>query len=518
MVHALAELPQVRIDYSALRPMEVLLIDDKRLDVMTWVRLEDGSVQVCEVEALFVLDLSTRRVLWVRLVPCLLRADGTRQGITQRMVDTTLTSLLAEHGYPLDYPVQIVHENATAKPSATLGGRLVRATSGQVTLRATGLWDGTATVGGLVQRGGAPRGKAALESFFGHRWDVAFGHVRGQLGSSYQLKHGATDARLREARAVLRQVGDVATDEELTLLMPLEGLPALRQAILDTLHDIESRTGHECQGFDRLHLWRWSQEATWQPMDSPDMRRLLATAGPESVNALLADPSRTMETVESSLHRWDRLRAAQTRWATLAPESLVDLWMDSAEYEYRGDHRVVARLGRGVVHEYRGRAHGLTMGQSCTIRLDPDRPDLGCVLLDARGAVVGRMDYAARTLYGDADGLTQQLKQRAVEWSKTLGVHRGRHQDSAAQASELADRTSVLSTAQARRDAVTGPVHDLSRELAESVQTGCTSSARTQRSAARAERDLSLLTRQAERETASTTRDDELEAALALLT
>jgi hypothetical protein len=479
--------PQVELDYGSLLPLQRVLIDDKRIDVRCWVRV-GGSIQLVEVDSLWAMDLATRRILWVQLFPCYKRDDGSTVGIAQREVSHFLAAMLMAHGVP-DYGMQIVHENASAKPGEGMAETLARATDGRVNLRATGLWDGRDTVGGFAQSGGTPRGKAPLESYFGHRLDVALGACRGQMGSRYQLTHGDMARRLQEARQI-GGLAPVATDEELTLLMPVEGLAELQTTLLREMRRLEERTDHDLVGFAQLDLWRYAEsDPVWRRMDSPDMLSLLGSIGDVGVNALLSRPGCSMSTMESPLMRWERLYDS-TRISRLSDAACMDLWRDTRTLTYEGLHRLRVTGARGAEYEFRGRAHTLEAGDVCQVVYDGDTPALGCILLDSRGRHAGRMEWVPRVDALDSSAIAARMEEQAKAKARVMTAVRMRHTGPTAE--ELEDKTRILTTL---GDRATGRMlESAGSELVAGAMAGAEAPAAPERPSAARSRDIAQAT------------------------
>ena len=448
---ALHLLPQVRMDWGTVRPLEVIVFDDKRLDIMAHMHI-DGQVQFVECWALFAMDACTRRILWAQMHPRYTRPDGKQAGISYRDMQHLVAKLLATYGVPRSYQTTLVVENASAALSHDFDDVLDRATSGQVKVKRSGLWDGRVTVGGFAQMGGNPRGKAILESFFGHRLDVAMGWVKGQIGSRYQLKPGDAQARLQYAQRVVRQIGDRATEEELAALVPFESLSSVRAHLLNALGQLENQERHELQGFEQMTFWRADEAEEWKPMTHPRMAALLAKPhGLEIVNSMLAEKGCSMTRMETGVERWHRL-FSKDDFRALSPESFFDLWMDCDQVKYDGLGVFPVSIGRGGqkrVIEFRSRQHSLRAGELCQVRFDADNLDLGGVLQDAAGRVVGRAFYEGRVSYGDEDHLARQLGFKQAARSELLGGVRKRHDDRdslAAQIDEIEGQSALITT------------------------------------------------------------------------
>lgn len=439
---------QVRMDYSTLRPQELLIIDDKRLDVIVHGRFE-GVVQLCELWALMIMDACTRRIVWVQLHPKFKRQDGTTVGIQRRDVQHAFAHYLSVYGLPVDYPTTLWKENASATFDTSVEELFTRITQGRVKFHNSGLFIGNTQVHGFTEKGGNPRGKAALESYFGHRFDVAFGAVKGQIGSNYLVKPGDVVGRLNAGREMLRTLGDAATDAELKIVLPFESLHSVRPLVMRALHEIETRNDHELEGFDAVTKWRLDESSNdWKTMLDPKMQQLVASRGMEWVNAMiLSDPTLCVQQRETPREKWDRLRDP-ANFESLSHAAFVDAFLDQSEVRYTGNGQSFAKIGERRF-DFVGRMHSAQAGAVIHLRFDADRPEQGAVLQDLRGSYLGRMEWDGRHTFGDEEALLRQLGERKKSEAEYLREVRKITQPRDVvieQIAQLDERNSVLST------------------------------------------------------------------------
>jgi hypothetical protein len=483
---ALALMPEVQMDWGTLRPLEMIIIDDKRLDIRSWLRLEDGSVQVVECWTLMAMDACTRRIVWCQMHPRYTRPDGTQVGISHRDVQHLFAKVLATYGVP-SYGQTWIVENASAALSHDFDDVVTRVTGGLVKIRRSGLFDGRVLVSGFDQSGGNPRAKALIESFFGHRLDVALGWVRGQMGTRYQLKPGDDQARLAAAQSILRKVGDVATDEELKRLIPLESMPVVRGLLLKAFEDLESREHHQLQGFQELDFWRMSErDQEWKLMTDPLMAELLAEPnGDVIVSKMLAQPGRTLRRMETAIERWQRLYQPAL-FRAVSPAAFFEMWLDSSAVKYDGSGVFRAKLRGGKVLEFRQRVHPVLPGEQVVIRFDADNLDLGAVIQDAAGRVVAHAQYQGRVAFGDEEALKESLGFKMAAKADLLRKTRQMHDtpEAVRQQIELVEEQTEVITTIRERAGVVSDAPDCSAELVKVFQ-----SRRTRRAAQLAEYD-----------------------------
>ncbi len=437
-------LPQVRKDYSQLRPGEVVVIDDKRFDFKVWC-VVDGKPQLVELWALVAMDAATRKVLRITLHPRYTRPDGSAQGIERRHVQHLLAGMWATVGVPRHWECEVVAENASAAVSAEFEGLVSNLFGGRVKIRRTGLWIGKSLVKGFAEHGGNPNGKAILESFFGHRLDVALGGIRGAMGANYLLKPGDFDARQQNALAVMKKLEGRATYEEFARVMPFDSIEKAVPQVREAIHFLENNREHKLQGFDDFHLWRPSLAADWEPVvGSAGLATLRGQFGDEFVNDLLRRDGLSWTGKESVSDRWARLYRGDD-FERLGVEALHEVWLDVARTKYTGNGELCADLGRGRKIFFTGSDHLARAGDEVLLRFDADAPELGAILQTPDELrVLGKMRHQGRVLYGDEDALLERFKDQSKEQAKLLQGISSRHSSRDQLAALLADQDAQL--------------------------------------------------------------------------
>jgi hypothetical protein len=465
---ALQLLPQVQMDWGTLRPLELLIVDDKRFDFHAWMRL-DGVIQIVEVWSLFVMDACTRRILWCELKPKIRRADGTTEGISHRDVQHLVTKVLATYGVPKNYRQRWIVENAAAALPHSFDSILERATGGQSYITRSGLWDGRVTVGGFIQRGGNPRGKSILESSFGHQLDIALGWIKGQIGGNYSRKPGDAEARLQYAQQLVKKMGPISTDEEMESMgVPVESLPKIRSLLLQAFQTIESRRRHRLQGFDKVQLWRMNEEDKWRSMTDPMVTKMLARPhGLEMLNLTMQQPGCQLERPETKIERWNRLYDG-SEFEALSPAALFDLWLDTGTCKYAGTGVFTAKTPRGgLTYEFRCRVHPFQAGEIVTLRYDADNLSNGAALADDHGRVQALARYEGRIAFDDEKARERSLGDKMHERAELLKRVDSRHTSSEvldAQIAEVEGQVNLI-TANASRAGSLRPATETSDEL-----------------------------------------------------
>jgi hypothetical protein len=466
------ELPDVRINYANLRFLEAVAVDDHRLDVLVMGEFA-GRIQLVELWALFLMDIATRKIVWVQLHPRYVDETGETVGIRARDVQHAFAHMFATYGLPLHYRCQILCENAAAVITQSCEEIFKRATDGRVWVRRSGTFDSKMWLAGFSESGGNPQGKAVIESFFGRRFDKAFGRVKGQIGARYQLKPGQLERALQQANRVIKKLGNVATMEEMeTLVINFHDIARVRPAILATLHHIETDPKHNLQGFEHVIEWRLSEVDQWRAPSDPALMLMMQTHGAAYVSQFLDLPGISRPRMETVAERAARM-CNPADFARPSPEAICEMWMDEAPGVYSGGDVLALNMGKrgGGVHEFYGSRHHLIPGQKVVARLDLDYPQAGCWLYHEDGRFLGRMDYRDRTDYGDEEGLKKQLAVQAkAEASILKGVRRvGESREVLMeQLRDQTERLDTLRTVAARVDSVLEPTKG-NREFIEAL-------------------------------------------------
>lgn len=447
--------PDVRMDLSSLRFLEAVVFDDHRLDFEVRVWDERGRVQTVELWGLFAMDVATGAVIAFGLRPKLVRPDGSAMGLTMRDMQHLVAHILLRYGYPLDYKMQLIVENAAAAVSEPAEHLFLTRTGGQVVVRRTGVHFSDALLTGWGERWGAPRGKAWLESWF-HILDIALGWVKGQKGSDYRVKPGDHDGRLalcRKLDAVITAHPEMADK----LSSPFEWLGDAHPIIQAAITQCNLRTDHDMQRHELVHEWRYNAHDTHPKPTAPrkglpvDIAEQVAwfQAQPREVRDMLCNSYGTTRR-ESPLEKMARL-VQGTRFARISEDTFVDLWMESIAATYKGGDvlDVPVRMGREVKKlRFAGGGHAMALGQDVRVRLDSTRPAAGAWIVDAKDRFLGRMAYTAdpRMLRDeDADLLKAALGAKNKAFAElTTAAHRrslklpARGQELAARVADLA--------------------------------------------------------------------------------
>jgi hypothetical protein len=449
------ETPEVRMDMEGLRPFEAIVFDDHPLDfqVMTWD--DRGKVQVVEMHGLFAMDVATGTVLEFGLRPAIVREDGTKMGLTLRDMQHLIAHMLNRYGFPLDYKMTLIVENAAAAVSAETERLLESRTNGQVVVRRTGVHFGAVNVRGFPERWGAPRGKAWLESWF-HLLDIALGSVKGQKGSNWTVKPGHTDGCKWLAEKMAKVISS-RPELETKLAAPLHWTGEAHWIVKQAIDVINHRTDHSMERHSMVAEWRYSPaDPTPKPvqiqsgLDQGTREMVRWFQGqPAEVQSLLIN-NHGQPRRESPLEKMQRTWRSD-RFAVIPADTFVDLLLDSAKAVYRGGDVIdidVGRRGKKHVVRYVATegAERLELGQEVQVRFDSEQVGAGAWVMDAKERFLGfwRHERDPRMLAGGED---LEILQRR------LGAKTQAHKEIIVAASKLRLATPAGRAELAERDA-----------------------------------------------------------------
>lgn len=482
-------LPQVRMDFSELRPLEAVVFDDHRLDFHVYVTDRMGRTQIVELWGLFAMDVATRSVIHFGLRPKLLREDGTTEGLTRRDMQHLISAILAEYGHPMGYQMNLIVENAAAAVSADTERLIAHHSRGQVVVRRTGVRCNDVVLSGFPERWGNPRGKSWLESWF-HPLDIALGAVKGQTGSNWTKTPAEYEARLASARKVQALLDLFNEEEREAFRAPLLWAGQAQRLVAHAISVLNERTDHECVGFDAIPTFRWSlQDTCAKPaLLLPGM----SAEAKREVEAFLSLPPEAKQVLIDNYGGWTRESpAAKMRrlyrpqdFQRLDPLTHADLLLDSQRLRYGGGGTIEIRIRRGRNEEtvqFAGDITGLALGQEVEVRFDSDRPGAGAwlVTLNSNGdplQVAAHLEHQAKPgafRADDAALLRRRLGQVARAQAEIQSAARGVMRTAIRERVEDAESNLQIAAALALpRPAKQAPPREGSEVLIAAITTG----------------------------------------------
>lgn len=344
------KLPQLRCDYRGLRPLELVVFDDVKLD---WLVSVPGYSRPCEIWLLVARDAATRVYLdWIVWVVVPDAEDGHKKSLCYEHMRILCGQLLLKYGVPTGYRMTWVVENekATIKPDDR--ALLARITGDQLEVRPTRMVD-RELPGGWAERHGTPWGpKALIESSFRVLHDQG-GSLPGQTGSLRVLNEPADlTAKIEEHKALAAE---------------LEGLPPeivahVRSAFLTNteaiatiealMAKINARHNHQLQGFEKIQYWRFPEDVDWRPLD--ELRRY----GTADLRRVIMHPGR----LESPLERMERLLRQVPGFLPVPEDALIPFIARTVKRVSHPAPYTIRWTEDGVEQLYRGELPELARG------------------------------------------------------------------------------------------------------------------------------------------------------------
>ncbi len=291
-------LPHVPQDVSEVRPLEYVVFDDVEVDFLCSI---PGSLTPAKLRLLVAMDLCSRVILGFGCRPAVTRPDGVEDSLKLRDMKCIVARTLSRWGYPLDYPMTLIVERATATLKEGDIAALHEISNGQIRVSLTSMISGS--VFEFRDRStGNSWGKAWLESFF--NWlHNELGDREGQKGRRYDLAPAELHGRTKELALLMRagQRMPLALRQQLRVPFP-SGEQAL-QEISTAFAKANARTDHDLQGFAEVQEWRLDSGHPWSPVEElPLMADRLGLAIAALSGRVEWNPRPRMESPNERLH------------------------------------------------------------------------------------------------------------------------------------------------------------------------------------------------------------------------
>lgn len=328
-------------DPSKLRPLELITIDDFEIDQLcVYHDPVAGKREICRVSGLLAMDVATRRKLSLGLKPRIQNEEtGRMENIQRREVRYMIYCLIAEWGLPVDYPITILCENASAAIEKEFEDALKGLFGGRIRVTRTGIINCRTIENGFVQGGGKPWQKGWIESAFNAMHNIA-AVLPGQKGANYTKKPAELAAQILYAERLL-SVGPQGlnlTDEQVAQLrMPFRCREDMIAAYEIIFRLLDSRTNHKLLGFDRVAEYRLDTSSNWQPLEQ------LALVPADQQLGL-----EVRERPESPLERWDKLAARpECRRVKIDESVLASVLLTPKRAKFRNGRVTFTHGGKG---------------------------------------------------------------------------------------------------------------------------------------------------------------------------
>lgn len=243
---AAGHMPHLTLNYSNLKPCELFVFDDVRLDL---VGVDDSTGFTTEVKAYIAIEAGTRYVPAFVLRPS---NAFIAQDIDELVVHTLTTMGLCQDG-----TTKLLFERGTLTMSPESGKILHKVSGGRIAVIRTGM-DAEVTFVGAPREAGKGHwmGKAVIESFMA-KFRLILMTLDGQRGNSYanqpgNLGHVGHGLRPRPgtlaAEAEKLAAIDMAFNRRLRLDCGLMWVSEIRAAVAQAIRDHNNEPGCQYQG------------------------------------------------------------------------------------------------------------------------------------------------------------------------------------------------------------------------------------------------------------------------------
>lgn len=414
---AIQLLPAIPGTRAGVRFLEYVMFDDVWLDRKIVVPGYPNPVRLLQLGCL---DYATGVYLKFGQRPELPTDTGARERLKERDMKWLVAMILEEWGYPLDYDMHLVLEHGTA----TLrehdcralfdwsGGRIKPCYStmeGQLVLA----WE---------ERGkGNPRAKAALES-----WHNLFhnenGALIGQVGKDRDHSPAALMGMEREARNLATSAAFLTPADRARLRFPFADREQAHRETLEVVHRINTRTDHECEGFETILEWRLKGvEDTWR--SEAALASLCNSCNPSSSFNLDLIEWRSRK--ESPLERLARIGANVPR-GKITPGLLCKFYEDCRVQKSLSSDGLFKFTFEGKEYIF-GPGQGLRGDVEYLGHFPPVDP--GHIHLTLDGAYIATLPRVRRIQRGDHQALAAAIKHKHAELSARVTAVQRRHAD-----------------------------------------------------------------------------------------
>ncbi|MFA6168788.1 MAG: hypothetical protein WC700_19345 [Gemmatimonadaceae bacterium] len=332
-------LPSLIRDPGALRPLELIVIDDFEIDqVCFYFDPATGIRSLCRMAGIAAMDVATRRIIGLILKPRLEDEKGKKQSITRAEVRLLLYQVLKDHGIPA-HGMTIMAENAAAAVTTEVELTFRNLFGGLVAVTRTGVLDSAVLAAGFKDSGGKPWLKGWIESFFNLMHNVAASMTRGQKGASYQLAPGNLE---QMQRLTERLIGTGDRDARLSdaqlakARVPFQSVDELIAIYQEVFRIIENRDDHQMLGFRDITMWRQTRAESYRPWE--ELAQLT-----EDEQCAITDFHRRKQTPRE---RWDELYPRIER-AAVEDYVLMMLLLTPKKGKINGHKITFAHHGKG---------------------------------------------------------------------------------------------------------------------------------------------------------------------------
>jgi hypothetical protein len=374
-------LPDILRTRVGLRPLELVAFDDVRTDFRIIVA---GCPMPVELHLLVAIDVASGKILRYGLRPAIWRDDKTREGLKLRDMKRLVAGLLSQYGYPKNWIMHFVIENATATLRDAASMALAELCNQQVLVHKTMMIDGQAVWGGFCDGAkGNPQAKGWVEVTF-RLMHSELGMIPGQMGRRYDEGPADLAGRTAEAKSLLTTRG-LSPQQRAALRLPFASCDEARVAITDAFNRMDRREDHALEGFEFVAEWRGGELEPWRP-------EALFLDLTEAEKARMQWRKR----LEQPMERWQRLIMANGGpgvFQRIHPSVLPAFYDNDQKEVTVYDGEIVIRRGKNEAFHYRlarirDAVRAPKEGDKMLAYYDPESMDI-VHLTDGKGAYIG---------------------------------------------------------------------------------------------------------------------------------
>jgi hypothetical protein len=259
------QLPYIEMDYASLRAMELITLDDVRLDLKA---IDPQTGLVVDLVSYCVIEAASRMILGF-----VLRPAGS---ILQADVDALIGHVLMTFGVGAGYSTHIIFERGSVACSDAKQRMLEGLSDGSIKVHRTGMVGGIRWVGqGADSACGNPCGKAIIESF-NRTLHLMLNNLPGQRGNCYQNQPQNLDAVCRDAE----QLAQIEARTGVELKKPLLTIHEVSLCMRVAIDEYNNAQGRDFSGHGEVYQQE-VQPGVWkdyQPVTESHAREALAYA------------------------------------------------------------------------------------------------------------------------------------------------------------------------------------------------------------------------------------------------
>jgi hypothetical protein len=403
------EIPTVIGTREGIRFLEWVVLDDFRCDFRV---LDPRSPTPVQINGILALDVGAALALRFGLRPAIEREDGTEEGIKRRDTKAIIAGILGTYGYPDRYTMNLIVERGTATIPPDDAAAIEEITGGRVKVHYTQMISGN--VFGFADRPmGNYLGKAWLESYFNLTHNEA-ADLPGQIGARYELAPLSTEARAREAEALVKAGQFLPPETRMALRFPFQTSEEARVSMEHIFRRLNARADHALEGFGEVMEWREQRLEKWRSAHE-------AIGLPVELQQMLLWRTRR----ESPKERAERLMRGES--FTRVHHSCMPRLLE--------EHRRISIATAGEIRvRIRGRDRvyvdlsneALRAGAEFLAYYDGEAPDW-LHLTDGRGAYVSSVPAAKAVRRDDAARLAEEIRTRQAALNRTIAAVRRRN-------------------------------------------------------------------------------------------